>query len=65
MLDEPKFELDEGKCEFLRYANPAKYRAFWPRISKLVCESHRKNVTDKPWLEVAVLFESSTARDAT
>ena len=56
MLDEPKFEPDEGNCEFLRCANPAKHRALWPRVSKLVCETHRRDVTDKPSPEVAVLF---------
>jgi hypothetical protein len=59
MLDEPKFEPDEGNCEVLRCANPGKYRALWPRVSKLVCETHRKDVTDKPWPEVAVIFGSA------
>jgi hypothetical protein len=56
MVDEPKFEPEEGNCEVLRCANLAKYRALWPGVSKLVCGTHRKNVTDQPWSEVAVLF---------
>jgi hypothetical protein len=65
MLDEPKFEPDEGNCEVLRCAIPAKYRALWPRVSKLVCETHRKNVTNKQWPEVAILFASAPVRNAT
>jgi hypothetical protein len=56
MLDEPKFEPKEGNCEVLMCANLVKYRGLCPRVSKLVCEAHRENVTDKPWPEVAVLF---------
>jgi hypothetical protein len=59
MLDEPKFEPEGANCEVLRCANPAKYRTLWPRVSKLVCETHRKDVTDQPWPEVAVLFGSA------
>ena len=54
MTDRPTFEpLREGICDVLKCVNPAKYRARWPRVSKLVCESHKNDVADKPWPEVA------------
>jgi hypothetical protein len=58
----PIFEPDEGNCEVPNCANLADYRALWPGFSKLVCETHRKHVTDKPWAEVSILFESVPPR---
>jgi hypothetical protein len=58
MPDEPKFEPDEGHCEALTCVNPAEYRALWPGVSKLVCQSHRKAIMNKSWPEAAPLFES-------
>ena len=58
MSDRPSFEPANGDCEVQRCANPARYRATWPHATKLVCENHKKRVTDKPWTEVAALFGS-------
>ena len=30
-----------------------KFAQGWPRVSKLVCESHKNDVAGKPWPEVA------------
>jgi hypothetical protein len=59
MTGGPKFEATfEGNCEALRCVNPVKYRALWPHVSKLVCETHKKHVTDKPWPDVSGSFGS-------
>lgn len=58
MADRPSFEPANGNCEVQRCANPAKYRATWPYASKLVCENHRKRMTDKAWPNVSGSFSS-------
>ncbi len=56
MSDKPSFEPANGNCEVQKCANPAKYRATWPYASKLVCETHMKRMTDKPWPAVSSSF---------
>jgi hypothetical protein len=51
--DVPTFEPAQGNCEAQRCANPAKYRAMWPYVSKLVCENHRRAVDGKSWPDVS------------
>ncbi len=53
MAGGPLFEPANGNCEAQRCQNPAKYRAKWPNTSKLVCDNHKKDVTDKLWPQVA------------
>ena len=56
VFDRPNFEPANGDCEVQKCPNPAKYRATWPYASKLVCENHRKLMTDKPWPAVSSSF---------
>jgi hypothetical protein len=54
----------KGKCEVQECQNPAKYRMIWlnSRASKLVCESHKKDVDGKPFSDVADSFRSSSPK---
>jgi len=53
-----------GKCEVQECQNPAKYRVIWvkSRASKLVCESHKKDVDGKPFSDVSDSFRSSSPK---
>lgn len=60
----PCFHPAKGKCEVQECLNPAKYRAIWrySRVSKVVCENHKKDVDRKPFSDVSDSFDSKSPK---